>query len=408
MEGYQAQLNQVGWSLGSISIVVVACRCYCRLIVLKRFGWDDAFMVLALFSGVTCAALVSAGVHYGYGMHLADIGTEYEREQALKYTFIAPAVSIVSSTTGKISMVFFLVRLLGSSARKMHLWFLFSVTFVMIGLNVFAIGILLGNCQPMEKSWKPLTPGKCLPLGYLDYGGRIQAVWNAIMDLVTAGFPVYMVWSLQMKKSTKWGLTVLMGGSVFAAAATLVKVYYMRDLTKLTDVTYSWGPISIWAEIFVLIIAGTIPTLKPLWSSIRGQTPSAGSDVAGSKHKKRPSDYPYGSSSGRPTKGSKGYGSRGPGSVTIALNEIDDITQQAAGSSSESILPRHHNDAKDRSVRSERSADSIKDTSSQYHALSAPTATAQSPSIRVEKNFSVSYDQRMGPEPVAGKHHRSP
>jgi hypothetical protein len=31
-----------------------------------------------------------------------------------------------------------------------------------------------------------------------------------------------------------------------AAAATFVKVYYMRDLAKLSDVTYAWSPISIW------------------------------------------------------------------------------------------------------------------------------------------------------------------
>lgn len=34
------------------------------------------------------------------------------------------------------------------------------------------------------------------------------------MDLVTALFPVYMVWRLQLKTSTKWGLTFLMGGGV--------------------------------------------------------------------------------------------------------------------------------------------------------------------------------------------------
>jgi hypothetical protein len=147
-------------------------------------------------------------------MHLDDITNDYDREQALKYTFIAPAPSIVSSTAGKISMVFFLLRLLGTSAERWQKWFLFSVTFIMIGLNIFAIGFILGNCQPVEKSWKPMLPGKCLPAGFLNYGGRLQAIWNAFMDLVTAGFPVYMVWRLQVKRSTKWGLTALMGGGV--------------------------------------------------------------------------------------------------------------------------------------------------------------------------------------------------
>jgi hypothetical protein len=66
-------------------------------------------------------ALVSAGVSHGYGLHLADIQNPYDREKALMYTYVAPAVSIVAATFGKVSMVLFLVRLLGYSAKKRHL-----------------------------------------------------------------------------------------------------------------------------------------------------------------------------------------------------------------------------------------------------------------------------------------------
>jgi hypothetical protein len=176
-------------------------------------------------------ALVSAGVRHGYGLHLEEIKNPNDRERALMYTYIAPSVSIAASTFGKVSMVLFLIRLLGYSAKKRHLWFLYSVTVIMIGLNIFAMGILLGGCSPMEKSWKPLTPGTCVNPAMFEYGGRVQSsvflgsyihliftdefiVWNAIMDLTTALFPVYMVWRLQMKRSTKWGLSFLMCGGV--------------------------------------------------------------------------------------------------------------------------------------------------------------------------------------------------
>lgn len=45
----------------------------------------------------------------------------------------------------------------------------------MIALNIFVIGVLLGQCTPMEKSWKPNVKGTCLAPGFLDYGGRVQA-----------------------------------------------------------------------------------------------------------------------------------------------------------------------------------------------------------------------------------------
>lgn len=204
-----------------------------------------------------------------------------------------------------------------------------------------------------------------------------------------------------------------------AAAATLVKVYYMRDLTKLSDVTYSWGPISIWymcvtpafvlkdaseiprsdvvyrAEIFVLIIAGTLPTLKPIWSTIRGRMPSSSSYAVGPNK-----NHYFESSSGadgasHPSKDSKGFVPRRPGNVTIALNEIDNITQREAGSSSESILPRQQH---------------VQEVQTASEARAEPTeerlVTPQLPSIRVERKFSVTYDQRVGTEPDAEKHCR--
>lgn len=120
-------------------------------------------------------ALVSAGVSHGYGLHLEDINDPNDREKALMYTYIAPAVSIVAATFGKVSMVLFLVRLLGHSASRRHLWFLYSITVIMVGLNIFAMGILLGGCLPMLKAWIPTTPGTCINPKFFEYGGRIQS-----------------------------------------------------------------------------------------------------------------------------------------------------------------------------------------------------------------------------------------
>ena len=45
---YRKQLDQVAWSLCVLSTLTVCARCYCRAWVLRNFGWDDGFMVLAL------------------------------------------------------------------------------------------------------------------------------------------------------------------------------------------------------------------------------------------------------------------------------------------------------------------------------------------------------------------------
>ena len=52
-------------------------------------------------------ALVSAAITHGYGMYLFDIGDPFDREQALMLTYVAPTISILASTLGKLSMVLF-------------------------------------------------------------------------------------------------------------------------------------------------------------------------------------------------------------------------------------------------------------------------------------------------------------
>lgn len=48
VDDYRSQLNIVGWALGSVAIVVVSARVYCRHFLIQTFGLDDGLMVLAM------------------------------------------------------------------------------------------------------------------------------------------------------------------------------------------------------------------------------------------------------------------------------------------------------------------------------------------------------------------------
>jgi hypothetical protein len=95
---------------------------------------------------------VTKSVDHGCHLHLKDIKEPWDLEQALMYIYVALSISIVASTFGKVTVVLFLVRILGRSAEKRHFWFLYSVTFVMVGLDMFAIGVLVGGWFPMQKA----------------------------------------------------------------------------------------------------------------------------------------------------------------------------------------------------------------------------------------------------------------
>jgi len=89
------------------------------------------------------------------------------------YIYVALSISILASTFGKVTMALFLVRILGRSTEKRYLWFLYSITFAMVGLDMLAIGVLVGGWFPMQKTRIPSLSRMCINSDMLEYGGRI-------------------------------------------------------------------------------------------------------------------------------------------------------------------------------------------------------------------------------------------
>jgi hypothetical protein len=115
---------------------------------------------------------VTIGTSYGIGMHTVDIEDPNNLVQAIKYTIIAPAISLFASVLAKVSVVIFLMRLLGSAATMAHKVILYGATVIMIAANVFGVIIILGHCMPAQKTWLPSTPGTCMSGDVLQYGGK--------------------------------------------------------------------------------------------------------------------------------------------------------------------------------------------------------------------------------------------
>lgn len=126
-------------------------------------------------SAIICSALAQVAVYYGLGMHTSDINNPGHRTQAAKYTVIAPNFSVVSTTTGKIFVAIFLLRLMGRSASPWQYWYLYILTLVSVIWNVFAIIAIIGFCRPPKKIWLPETPGSCFSLNFQLVVGTSQA-----------------------------------------------------------------------------------------------------------------------------------------------------------------------------------------------------------------------------------------
>ncbi|GLA64586.1 hypothetical protein AtubIFM56815_008840 [Aspergillus tubingensis] len=297
------QITAVSWSFGSVAIIVVAIRLHTRLILTRKAGWDDFFIVLSLLSAVVCSGLAQTGVHYGLGKHMADISNGEWKIEAFKYTVIAPNFSMVSTTTGKLSVAVFLLRLMGQTASPAKRWFLYIFSVISIAWNVLAIIAIMGYCRPAEKIWRPEVPGSCFSLKFQLIAGISQASFNAFADLTLALFPVIIFWSVQLPWKMKLGVIAVMGAGILAAAATLVKAILLKSLPVHSDITWSWADITTWysnlplgtaklsiyfyhalsgahaihQQMYVIIICATLPTLRQSYNFALHRTRYAGS-----------------------------------------------------------------------------------------------------------------------------------
>lgn len=163
---------------------------------------------------MVCSSLAQVAVSYGLGKHTSDIASPDDKVNAAKYTVIAPNFSVVSTTTGKISVAIFLIRLMGQSARSWQRWFLYILTLVSIAWNVFAIVAIIGFCRPAKKIWLPETEGSCFSLQLQLIGGTSQAAFNAFADLTLAVFPVVIFYRIQLPTFKKIGIVAILGAGV--------------------------------------------------------------------------------------------------------------------------------------------------------------------------------------------------
>lgn len=185
---------------------------------------------------MTTTSLVTYGTTFGFAMHVADIQHDkYRLSQAMKWTWLPPTISLFSTLAAKVAMVIFLMRLLGRAVKLWHKIVLYGSLVILVGFDCLSWSIMYSYCSPRQKAWTPWLAGTCMSREILDVVGRAVSgkgfkmsllcsgtiqqadpwiVYNAFVDLLCAGFAVVLVLTLNMKKSTKLGLAVLMGGGI--------------------------------------------------------------------------------------------------------------------------------------------------------------------------------------------------
>lgn len=156
----------------------------------------------------------------GLGKHVIDISPGNLVKQ-LKALYVCYIIYDTSISLPKFSVLLFYARIFGTQKKpfKYLLWFTHFLVFSWL-VSVALLGVLL--CSPIEKQWKPSTPGHCHPNTVLWLSSAIPSVG---IDLILLLLPLPMLWRLQMAKSRKiLIMTVFACGYRFAVLEAGAKV----------------------------------------------------------------------------------------------------------------------------------------------------------------------------------------
>lgn len=104
---------------------------------------------------------------------------------------------------------------------------------------------------------------------------------NILTDLLFGiAIPAPMLWGLNVPRRVRISLLIVLGLGVFACAAACAKVYYIvTSYGRAFDPTWDSRHIQMWTviEANVGIIAGSLPTLRPLFKDFLGSIYGKGS-----------------------------------------------------------------------------------------------------------------------------------
>ena len=98
----------------------------------------------------------------------------------------------------------------------------------------------------------------------------IMVGWLAFIDLALALLPITIIWDLQLDWHKKLGLSIMMGLGVFAFICAVIKTSKLPELNARADITFITVSLWIWTanETNVIILAASIPTLRPLYLTV--------------------------------------------------------------------------------------------------------------------------------------------
>ncbi|KAI0910897.1 hypothetical protein F4823DRAFT_336321 [Ustulina deusta] len=273
----------------AVSLVILILRVWARSSI-SATGWDDIFMVITWVLFAVLTVLVGFLGSAGGTRHLYYL-TKEAAKHVTKLNWIAQPFGIIALGTGKLAVGFLLLRLIPPNTRwrRRMIWALMIITMIANSLSVI---LTFTQCRDPAALWDPDVRAvtQCWDPKVQSDFSTFTGSLNSAVDIIFSLIPITFIWKLHLSIRKRLGLVVLLSTGSFSGVSAAIKTNQLVTLTARSDLTWETFGLYLWTsiEIFLIIICGCIPTLRPLWVRFFGRESASRGSATGSSYYKTP------------------------------------------------------------------------------------------------------------------------
>jgi hypothetical protein len=150
------QVSLALWGMSGFALIFVALRVYIRTRIVRFFALEDYLYVSTFVWLLGFATSMQVAIHHGVGRNLMELSPD-EVSNALFWSYIASSVVVSGNALAKLSMGFFLIRVVPHQKQRVLLWILIAIT---VATSLALVVMIWNQTEPIKASWDVFrTPG---------------------------------------------------------------------------------------------------------------------------------------------------------------------------------------------------------------------------------------------------------
>ncbi|KAI1180243.1 hypothetical protein F4777DRAFT_598147 [Nemania sp. FL0916] len=252
----------------TLSSIFIFIRVYVVFIKTRMPRIADYLMLLAYaFYVVVCSGSLVRLARVGLFIHQWDM---HGRDiiPYLRTVLIGAEFWVVGILLLKASILLEWLRIFAPARSRnafvISCWVLLAADILLYAAILVALNL---TCRPFQKIWDKTLPGTCIDFKKIHL---CAAIVNLNLNIAILILPQKIIWSLQMSRSNKVGVSTVFAIGFLATVASIFLLEATLRWNMSADMTYHYSGVALWAiaEMTCGILVFCVPFLPHLAQSL--------------------------------------------------------------------------------------------------------------------------------------------